>query len=212
MATPPLNKYGRPFPPNKVFKHEVYEEVLAQREVFVVQKMNMSMKDWNAFRDKCEQQSFNAKVVQSKIFRALLRDSAKQGRPQLEQMEPFLVGSIATVSSNPDSEKVGESLVKLLKIVNADKKVLLLGGKIEDSVYSTDEILRISQLPPIADMRGEIVAILEQPARRLLELLGRQQTQVVSLLTQHTQSTGYQLGKILETHEDRLKGGPEQKA
>ncbi|KAI9023281.1 hypothetical protein DFJ74DRAFT_706155 [Hyaloraphidium curvatum] len=206
LATPRLNRSSRPFPTDKVFKYEVYSELLANREVFLVQRMNMGIRDWAAFRASCEKDSFRAQVVQTKIFRALLRDEAKAGRPELVELEPFLYGSIAAVAASPGPEQVGESLVRLLKILNADRKALLLGGKIDSGVYSTDEILRISKLPPIADMRAELLGVLEQPARKLLELLGTQQGQVVALLNQHTASTGYQLGKILEMQEERLKG------
>jgi ribosomal protein L10 len=209
IANPPKNSFGRPYPPSKVFKHEVYSEILANPSVFLVQKMNMRIPDWVKFREACEKHEFRANVVQGKIFRALLRDVAKE-QPQILELEPFLMGSIATVSAASDPERVGETLIKLLKILNTEKKAILLGGKVENAVYSTDEILRISKLPPLADMRGELVAILEQPTRRLLELLGRQQGQVVSLLSQHRDTTGYQLGKLLEAQEDRLKeNGPE---
>ena len=166
--------------------------------------MNMRIPDWVRFREQCEKQDFKANVVQGKIFRALLRDVAKE-QPQMMELEPFLMGSIATVSTSQDPGRLGETLVKLLKILSTEKKAVLLGGKVENAVYSTDEILRISKLPPLADMRGELVAILEQPTRRLLELLGRQQGQVVAMLSQHRDTTGYQLGKLLEAQEDRLK-------
>lgn len=205
LANPPVNQYGRRYPPSKVFKHEVYEEIMGNSGVFVLQKMNMRIPDWVAFRNACEKENFQAKVVQTKIFRALLKDLAQRGHPEAEDLVPFLVGSVATVSANPDTEKVGETLVKLLKVVNGQQKVLLLGGRIEGAVYSTDEILRISKLPPLADLRGELVAVMEQPVRRLLQLLGGQQQQLVGLLEQHRQSTGFQLGKILEMQEEKLK-------
>ncbi|KAJ3088023.1 hypothetical protein HK102_009757 [Quaeritorhiza haematococci] len=104
----------------------------------------------------------------------------------------FVAFSSATDETNPHLVKDFVSLLTApvppsgsAHLRSAKGKTLLVGGIFENEVLSVDQVKEVMKLPPMTQLRGELVATLEEPARRLLSLLQHNPQMLVSVLKQH---------------------------
>ncbi|KXS22522.1 hypothetical protein M427DRAFT_150780 [Gonapodya prolifera JEL478] len=121
---------------------------------------------------------------------------------------PFLVGPCAVVSGAVPQEQLGARILAVVTLLARHKKLALLGGQVESLVWSFDELSRIAKLPPVGQMRAELVGVLEEPARALLAILQRSGGEaLVGILEQHRSGVGHELAGVLGAHEENLKKG-----
>ncbi|KAJ3338027.1 hypothetical protein HDU93_010093 [Gonapodya sp. JEL0774] len=125
---------------------------------------------------------------------------------------PFLVGPCAVVSGNVPQDQLGARIMSVTTLLARHRKLALLGGQVESLEWSADELARIARLPPVGQMRAEIVALLEEPVRRLLGILQRSGGEgLVGVLEQHSVGMSHELAGVLSAHEDNLKKSADDK-
>jgi ribosomal protein L10 len=65
------------------------------------------------------------------------------------------------------------TLQKVLALIRStNNKLMLLGGKMDDSVFAVDSLDRISKLPALPELQGQLLGLLSASAQRLVALLG----------------------------------------
>ena len=82
--------------------------------------------------------------------------------------------SAATDSSSGETIEVTPDVLKrtMTTIDGTGGKLLLLGGKFSNQVFSIDSLARVSKLPGLDILRGQVLSVLGSPAARLSQLLG----------------------------------------
>ena len=74
----------------------------------------------------------------------------------------------------------------LLDALKTQRKVQLLGGKVNNRLFGIDKLTWVSKLPPLEQLHQDISMTLSQPAQNLRQLLTRNQqvlTQNLGMLT-----------------------------
>lgn len=95
-------------------------------------------------------------------------------------------------------EVTPERLNKTMKVVsNTQGRLLLLGGKFENQVFTVDSLDRISTLPGLETLRGQLLSLLGAPALKLTQILG---------------APGQQLARTLEGRKLALEEPEENKS
>ncbi|ORY81466.1 hypothetical protein BCR37DRAFT_45887 [Protomyces lactucae-debilis] len=106
------------------------------------------------------------------------------------RLTDLLSGPICAITFNPSPQQAStatetreetvsndavepEALQKVLSLVKStNNKMLLLGGKFEDTVFAVDALERVSQLPALPILQGQLLSLLGASAQRLVALLG----------------------------------------
>lgn len=66
-----------------------------------------------------------------------------------------------------------EHLKKTIRVISESQgRLLLLGGKFDGQVFTVDSLDRISSLPDLVTLRGQLLSLLGAPAMRLSQILG----------------------------------------
>ena len=77
---------------------------------------------------------------------------------------------------------------------------ILIGGFVEDRMLSKEQLVKVSKLPLIDNLRGELVAILGSLPTKTSQLLSHQQTMLSMNLTQYVKDKqGMQTGESWNT-------------
>jgi len=205
LASPSVNKYGKQYPPWQVFRHELYQELLSQPGVLLVQRMNPTSKEWKEFQRDLLNHNVRATMIQKSIFGAAARHLSDSQGTVDGQLQDLLFGPISVLAFDANSQTMGPTLQTILGILGKTVKFQLLGGKIEGGVYSLDQLIRITKLPPLSQMHSEMLGILEKPVRDLLHAVEGHQGEIVRLLEQHKNQTTQNVVGVLSTHEEQMK-------
>lgn len=87
--------------------------------------------------------------------------------PAASTSNPQDVGQVAPEEVTPEVLKK-----TMTTIESTGGKLLLLGGKFSNQVFSIDSLARVSKLPGLDILRGQVLSVLGSPAARLSQLLG----------------------------------------
>lgn len=82
--------------------------------------------------------------------------------------------SLASSGEGGETQEVSPDTLKrtMATIEGTSGKLLLLGGKFSNQVFSIDSLARVSKLPGLDILRGQVLSVLGSPAARLSQLLG----------------------------------------
>lgn len=167
------------FPPRRTFIYNKYHATLnTNRIVFILQHNNLTVSELVQVRQDLSllPSAPILTVLRSGVFSALLRDSA------YENLSPLIMGPTCIVATDhPDSE----TLTEVIGVLARHRKLMLLGGKVDGALLSTDDVSKVMKLPPMSMLRAEIVGLLEGPASQVIGVLGRRPQELVVALGQH---------------------------
>ncbi|KAG9061969.1 hypothetical protein KI688_006686 [Linnemannia hyalina] len=187
-----LTNYGKDFRPQKTFLHHAYSSILNNNRIMLIcQHNNMSVPELIQLRTELAAAGAEMKVIRLGIFAAALRET------RYANLEPLINGPTCVISCNvsPEDEeaqssaKVPKGLTGIRKIVEKNRKMILLGGKVDDSLVSVDDMAKMVEMPGIQTLRSQVVGLLSQAGGgRLVQLLGMNPTLLVMNLDAHAKS------------------------
>ncbi|KAK3834094.1 MAG: hypothetical protein J3R72DRAFT_452601 [Linnemannia gamsii] len=187
-----LTNYGKEFRPQKTFLHHTYSSILNNNRIMLIcQHNNMSVPELIQLRAELTAAGADMKVIRLGIFAAALRET------RYANLEPLINGPTCVISCNisPEEEeeqssaKVPKGLAGIRKIVEKNRKMILLGGKVDDALVSVDDMAKMVEMPGIQTLRSQVVGVLSQAAGgRLVQLLGMTPTLLVMNLDAHAKS------------------------
>ena len=151
----------------------IFRAVDEHSTVLVLHYNALDAKEWTDFRYEMKQQKADVKVFPNKLTCKFLSDTKYQN------MNPLFRTDTALAFGNEFDLK------KVLKLLNANTKIELIGGKIDDALYNRQQIIEYSKLPSLEEARGELLQILQQPAQSLSRSLQSNQSQLSLLLQTH---------------------------
>ncbi|KAI8981786.1 hypothetical protein BDF20DRAFT_905604 [Mycotypha africana] len=177
------NKKTTNHPPRRVYLYDQYSDIINNnRAVFIFQNNNLGVNEFTQLRQHLFEVSGQGAaptkltVVQTGIFSAALRQT------KYANLETLLSGPICIFSTNADDAEHPDLLKKSVEGLAKNKKLLLLGGKIDDTLLTQADVLKVVDLPPLQQLRGQLVGTIEAPARRLLQTLEQPAGELHSVL------------------------------
>ncbi|KAF9330562.1 hypothetical protein BG006_006464 [Podila minutissima] len=190
--TKKLTNYGKEFRPQKTFLHHTYSNILAQNRIMLIcQHNNMSVPELIQLRTELAAAGAEMKVIRLGIFSAALRET------RYANLAPLVNGPTCVISCNlsPEDEeqkstaKTPLGLAGIRRIVEKHRKMILLGGKVDDALVSVEDMEKMSDMPGIQTLRSQVVGLLSQAGGgRLVQLLNMNPTLLVMNLDAHAKS------------------------
>lgn len=89
----------------------------------------------------------------------------------------LLIGPVCTITFSRDASGTvdvsPETLKKTLSVVSSTRsQLILMGGKFENRVFGFRSLERVTQLPDLTTIRGQLLSLLGASASRITQLLG----------------------------------------
>ncbi|KAI8879625.1 hypothetical protein K501DRAFT_335967 [Backusella circina FSU 941] len=163
-------------PPRRTFLHNKYNDILQQnRVVFIFQHNNLTVKEFTALRQELGKLTAPSKltVLRAGVFNSVLRES------KYANLEPLMNGPTCVLSANVEDTTVLKSAIDTLA---KNKKMLLLGGKMDNVLLNQQDVMKVIELPSLDQLRSQVVGVIEAPARKLLSTLKQPATELHSVL------------------------------
>lgn len=131
--------------------------------VAVLSYFDMKNIEWTEFIYEGSKNDIHFRFLPNKIVHRALDNTA------YINICPLFI-STNVVAYSKDSQVKG-----LLDTLKNQRKVQLLGGKIDNRLFAVDGFNWLSKLPPLEQLHAELVSILAQPAQNIMQLLIKNQ-------------------------------------
>ncbi|KAI8078954.1 uncharacterized protein B0P05DRAFT_541822 [Gilbertella persicaria] len=163
-------------PPRRIYLHDQYTDIIENnRAVFIFQHNNLTVKEFTGIRQQLgELGSTKLTVLRTGVFSSALRQT------KYANLEPLITGPTCVLST--DGADNTELLKKSVELLGKNKKLLLLGGKLDDVLLTQADVLKVVDLPSIDQLRAQLVGVIEAPARKLLGTLEQPAKELHSVL------------------------------
>lgn len=163
-------------PPRRTFLHNKYNDILQQnRVVFIFQHNNLTVQEFTTLRQELGKLTAPSKltVLRAGVFNSVLRET------KFANLAPLMNGPTCVLSTNVEETALLKSAVETLA---KNKKMLLLGGKMDNVLLNQQDVLKVVDLPTIDQLRSQVVGVIEAPARKLLSTLEQPANELHSVL------------------------------
>ena len=125
--------------------------------VFVVENQGLTVKEMEQLRNDLRSNVSVFKVIKNRLMKIALKDT------NFEAVSDFMKKPTAVAITTD-----GLAVTKILaNFVNEHPKLSIIGGKMDADVLGVNEIIELSKLPSLQEIRGTIARILIEPASRL---------------------------------------------
>jgi large subunit ribosomal protein L10 len=119
-------------------------------------------------------------VVKNTIFSIAAKEAG------LADLSGMLSGQVAAVTGNKDIAAVA----KVIKTFQAEfDKPKLQFGVLGNKPLSADEVRAIADLPPLPEIQGKILGLLQAPAQKLAALINTPGTQVARVIGAYSEKS-----------------------
>jgi len=125
--------------------------------VFVVENHGLTVKEMEDLRNELRPMVSIFKVVKNRLMKLALKDT------DFEPVSDLMKRPTAVAIAN-DGYAVSKVLVKFAE---AHPNLTIVGGKMDEGVLGMDDIVQLSKLPSLLEIRGTIARILVEPGSRL---------------------------------------------
>ncbi|GAA5798197.1 hypothetical protein EDC94DRAFT_646469 [Helicostylum pulchrum] len=168
-------------PPRRTFLHNKYNDIVKNnRAVFIFQHNNLTVKEFTQLRQAIGnfEGGANTKltVLRSGVFGAVLRET------KFANLEPLVSGPTCALTTNVADSEYPELMKKSVELLSKNKKLLLLGGKLDSVLLTQSDVLKVVDLPSLDQLRAQVVGVIEAPARKLLGTLEQPASELSSVL------------------------------
>ncbi|CAO3649016.1 unnamed protein product [Cunninghamella blakesleeana] len=166
-------------PPRRTYLYQQYESLIKENRVlFVFQHNNLSVKEFTQLRQELGAAEGPSKltVLRTGIFGSVLRST------EFANLEPLVEGPACVLTTNANDNEYPGLLKKVTNILTKNKKLLLVGGKMDQTLLTQNDITKIIELPGLDHLRAELLGTIESPVRQLLRTLESPANQVHSIL------------------------------
>jgi len=158
----------------KKFISAEYVNRLAQSPFFlVVDYRGLSVGQFNELRKRLAKSNAELHVVKNTLFRVAAKEAG------LADLSGTLTGQLAVVTGKKDFA----SAAKVLKAYQAEfEKPKLQFGYLGAKALSAAEIRSIADLPPIEQLQGKLLGLLQAPAQKLVALINTPASQLARVI------------------------------
>ncbi|ORZ18592.1 hypothetical protein BCR42DRAFT_411213 [Absidia repens] len=178
-ATTAKTAVKKTHPPRRTYLHQQYESLVKDNRVFFVfQHNNLTVKEFTQLRQDLMTANGPSKltVLRAGVMGAVLRST------EFANLEPLVSGPSCVLTTNAADAEYPQLLKAVTDILTKNKKMVLLGGKMDQTLLTQQDVTKIVQLPGLDHVRAELLGTLESPARQLLRTLEAPANEVHSIL------------------------------
>ncbi|KAL2919503.1 poly(A)-binding protein binding protein [Polyrhizophydium stewartii] len=166
-----------------LYLYNLYKHMLEARLAFLVQNFHMTAKEYNQTKLALRKIGFNTILVRNRIFEAASR--GVYGKTELARIGKLAQGPTLLIFSDLSDAEAPNLIRDFAKTIKPNKKMLLVGGKIDSMLVTADTFASVLQLPTLAHLRAELVGLLEMPAQRIVGTLSQTPSALLATLQQH---------------------------
>ena len=167
-------KKGPVHPPRRTYLYNQYNDIIQNnRAVFIFQHNNLTVKEFTQLRQDLKSEA-TLTVLRPSVFAAALRTT------KYLNLEPLLSGPTCVLYSNADDST--DLLKTSVELLSKNRKLLLLGGKLDDHLLTQSDVLKVVDLPSLDQLRAQMVGVIEAPARKLISTLSQPANELHSVL------------------------------
>ncbi len=148
----------------KLLLEEIKEKVQLSKALIVTKYENITTEEMWAFRNTLTKNASELEVVKKRILLKVLEQCGYSYKPN------ELNGHIAVVFVKPDGNAINATKV-IFEFSNATNKMQILRGEIEGTSYFKDDLLTLSTLPSINELRAQFLGVLEAPMSQIASVI-----------------------------------------
>ncbi len=157
----------------KLLLEEIKEKIDSASSLVVTNFTNITTTESWKFRNILIKNGSEMEVVKKRVF---LKAFKKSGyKCSIEELD----GQIAVIFIKDDP--VG-AIKAIFEFSEQTKKLEVIRGEIEDKVYNKEDLLFLSKLPTMDDLRAEFLSVLEAPMSGTLSTVESLLTSVIYAL------------------------------
>jgi len=158
----------------KKFISAEYASRLSQSPFFlVVDYRGLSVGQFGELRKRLTKAGAELHVVKNTLFRVGAKESG------IADLQGALAGQLAVVTGKKDFA----AAAKVLKTYQSEfEKPKLQFGYIGTQALKVDEIRAIADLPPLEQLQGKILGLLQAPAQKLVAVINTPGSQIARVL------------------------------
>lgn len=163
-------------------KHEFVEhlqEVYKQSSsVIITHYHGLSVSQITALRKSLRDNGAGFKVVKNTLTKIAA------GNAGVKDVSNLLKGPTA-IAYSADPVIAAKKVVEFAK---SNNKLTVVGGIVDNEVLSAEQVLELSKLPSLDELRGKIIGVLQAPASKIVGIL---------------QAAPAQLARVIQAHADK---------
>jgi len=158
----------------KKFISAEYASRLSQSPFFlVVDYRGLSVGQFGELRKRLTKAGAELHVVKNTLFRVAAKESG------IADLQGALAGQLAVVTGKKDFA----AAAKVLKTYQSEfEKPKLQFGYIGTQALKVEEIRAIADLPPLEQLQGKILGLLQSPAQKLVAVINTPGSQIARVL------------------------------
>jgi large subunit ribosomal protein L10 len=179
-------KHGNNFKSLAVYLYNLYYTQLHfNRLVFIVQHNNLSVQEQIILRRELKQKGAVLTATRGSIFGAVVRQSILYSN-----LLPLVIGPTCMIGSNVTDEENPRLVADIFNIINKNKKLILVGGKMDRSLLNLEGFQNVTKLPGLKHLQSELIGLLNSSGSRVVELLNNNPQNLVFTLDTHKNNFG----------------------
>lgn len=165
---------------NRSQKNDLIESVREKcnnySTVIVSHYAGLTVSDISQLRCQLRDHDIYIKVIKNKLAKIAVKTTSK------EALTSILEGPvILAFSHNPvDITKI------LSDFANNNSKLLIKGGVLDDKYLSKEDVIALSKLPSIDQLRGKIISVIQAPAQKMAKILSAPAFQIACVTQQYS--------------------------
>jgi len=175
---------------------ELTEKFQESKFFYLINPASMNVADTNAFRRACFEKGIQMKAVKNKlVMRALERVTDAE----YDRLMPHLKGATAILFS--ESGKTPAVVLKDFRGEDGEIPALKAAYIDQDVIEGDDQIEFLTKLKSKEDLLGELITLLESPAKNLVSALTSSEQKLAGLVSYGPNT----LAGLLQAIEDKAK-------
>lgn len=162
----------------ETFVEELSEQLSSSEAVFITQQTGLTVAEATDLRLRVRQSGGSFRVAKNTLARRAIEKTSL--KPLLEK---FSGPTAITFASDPVS--AAKAIVDFAK---KNDKLELVAGAMGATILSKEEVVALSKLPTLDELRGKIVALLTTPATRIARLASEPAAQMARLISAYAEA------------------------
>ncbi len=156
---------------------EEMSHIYADYSCFIVAEyQGLTMAQITSLRKSLRQDGANFKIVKNSLSKIAASKSDKKG------FDGILSGPVGIAYAN-DPVSISKQLVKFTKV---SKNLKIIGGVIDNEVYTDLQIVELSKLASIDEIRGRIVGSISGVASKLIRVIQTPAAQIARVCSAYS--------------------------
>ncbi|ORY03629.1 hypothetical protein K493DRAFT_254083 [Basidiobolus meristosporus CBS 931.73] len=168
---------SKEYPLRKSFLHAEYLKRLEAPVIVVLQHNNLTVPEFIEARSQLKKAGVKLQTMRTGILRVAIK------KTRYENLTPLLYGPVCFAYT--EGAEAPNAITAILEVANKNKKLNVLGGKVENSLANIEDLALISKLPSLDQLRSELLGTLDHPGRTIHNMLNRHPQSLLQALSQH---------------------------